>query len=78
MDKDIVEQIKSVLEKIRPFIQRDGGDVTFDHYDESTGTVYVSFVGACVGCMMLDDTLHLGIETILIEEVPGVNAVKLV
>lgn len=78
MESEIVLQIKSVLNKIRPFLQRDGGDVEFHHYDEDTHIVYINMIGACVGCMMIDDTLHLGIETIMIEEVPGVLAVKLV
>lgn len=78
MDSEIVLQIKSVLNKIRPFLQHDGGDVEFHHYDEDTHIVYINMIGACAGCTMIDDTLHLGIEAIMIEEVPGVLAVKLV
>lgn len=78
MDTGIINQIKNTLEKIRSFIQRDGGDVEFDSFDESTGIVYVKMHGACSGCMFIDDTITYGIEAILREEVPGVNAVKVV
>lgn len=76
MDSDIVKQIRDTLEKLRPFIQRDGGDVEFESFDESTGTVYIRMLGACAGCMFIDSTLTYGIEAILIEEVPGVVACK--
>ena len=75
---EIEQQIENTLEKIRPFIQRDGGDVEFDSFDKDSGTVYVKMKGACAGCMYIDQTLSSGIEVILCEEVPGVNAVKVV
>lgn len=74
-EMDIEEQIKMTLDKVRPFIQRDGGDVTFDSFID--GIVYVNFSGACDGCMMIGDTLGSGISIILQEEVPGVIDVKL-
>lgn len=70
-----IELIKQTLEKIRPFIQRDGGDVSFDSYED--GIVYVNFLGACAGCSLIEDTLYEGVETIIMEEVPGVIAVRL-
>ena len=69
------EQIELVLDKIRPFIRRDGGDVTFDSFED--GIVYINMQGACADCMMIDSTISEGIEVILMEEVPGVIAVKL-
>ena len=66
----IEEQIMMTLDKIRPFIQRDGGDVLFDSFED--GIVYVRFLGACVGCSLIDSTLYDGIGVILKEEVPGV------
>jgi Fe-S cluster biogenesis protein NfuA len=72
----IEEQIKATLDKIRPFILRDGGDVEFDSFID--GIVYVKLLGACVGCSLVDTTLSGGIEIILMEEVPGVLGVKLV
>jgi len=72
----IEEQIIATLEKIRPFILRDGGDVKFDSFID--GIVYLDMLGACVGCSLIDTTLTGGIEVILMEEVPGVLGVKLV
>ncbi len=69
-------QIIEVLEKIRPYLQRDGGDVEFSSFDEETGIVYVFMRGACMDCTALDDTLKLGIEAMLLEEVEGVVEVK--
>lgn len=73
--EDTIELIKATLDKIRPFINRDGGDVEF--VDFIDGVVYVNMKGACEDCMMIDTTLSDGIEIILQEEVPGVIAVKL-
>lgn len=75
---EIEQQIENTLDKLRPFIQRDGGDVEFDSFDKDSGTVYVKMKGACAGCMYIDQTLSSGIEVILCEEVPGVNAAKVV
>lgn len=66
----IEEQIEMTLDKIRPFIQRDGGDVIFDSFID--GIVYVKMIGACEGCALIDDTLSAGVAVILKEEVPGV------
>ena len=73
-DEYIVKQIITVLEKIRPFLNRDGGDVEFVRFEN--GIVYVKMVGACAGCDLIDSTLQDGIATLLMEEVPGVVAVK--
>lgn len=74
----IITQIKDVLEKLAIFIRKDGGDIKFQGYDPATKTVYVSLSGACQGCMYIDQTMSLGVEAILVEEVPGVEAVKVV
>lgn len=67
---NIEMQIIQVLDKIRPFIQRDGGDCRLDKYEN--GVVYIKFYGACVGCSIIDTTLYDGIESILKEEIPEV------
>lgn len=69
-----IDEIKHVIEKIRPYIQRDGGDVEFVSFDD--GIVTVRMLGACMGCIALDDTISEGIEAILLDEVPGVTGVK--
>lgn len=71
---DLEAEIKKVIEKLRPYLQRDGGDIEFKSFEE--GIVYVQMHGACAGCTMLDSTLKDGVEQILIEEVPGVLEVQ--
>ena len=73
-DEYIVKQIITVLEKIRPFLNRDGGDVEFVRFEN--GIVYVKMIGACAGCDLIDSTLQDGIATLLMEEVPGVVGVR--
>ena len=70
----IEDQINMTLDKIRPFLQRDGGDVVFDSFED--GIVYVSLIGACDGCSMINETLDAAIGIILKEEVPGVIDVR--
>lgn len=70
----IEEQVIEVLDKIRPYLQRDGGDVEFIRMDDN-GKVFVRVFGACVGCSAIDDTIKLGVEALLIDEVPGVTEV---
>lgn len=70
------QEIIDVIEKIRPYIQRDGGDVEFVSFEE--GIVHVRMLGACQDCMSLDDTIKDGIEAILLDEVSGVVEVQVV
>lgn len=70
------KEIKAVIEKIRPYLQRDGGDVEYVSFDLNSGVVYVRMHGACSDCLALDETLKLGIEAMLLEEVEGVNEVR--
>ena len=75
MDNSTIEmQVKEILHKVRPYLQRDGGDVKFIRFEN--GIVYVEMLGACVGCGALDSTLKDGIEAILLEEVPGIIGVE--
>ncbi|AIO18321.1 Fe/S biogenesis protein NfuA [Candidatus Izimaplasma bacterium HR1] len=73
-DTMIEKQVKEILHKVRPYLQRDGGDVKYVRYED--GIVYVEMMGACVGCSALDSTLKDGIEAILLEEVPGIIGVE--
>lgn len=68
------QEVKDVIEKIRPYIQRDGGDVEFVSFTD--GVVTVKMLGACQDCLSLDDTIKDGIEAILLDEVEGVVEVK--
>lgn len=70
------EQVKAALEKVRPMLQQDGGDVKFVSFDPKTGVVRVKLTGACHGCPMSQMTLKSGIERYVRSEVPGVTAVE--
>ncbi|WP_085522881.1 NifU family protein [Tuberibacillus sp. Marseille-P3662] len=68
------EQVEDVLEKLRPFLLRDGGDVELVNVDE--GVVRVRLMGACGSCPSSTITLKAGIERALLEEVPGVRELE--
>lgn len=68
------EQVKEIINKIRPYLNNDGGDIEFVRIED--GIVYVKLLGACAGCSMQDATLKEGIESLLLENVPGVIEVK--
>lgn len=69
-DRDSVE---AVLDKIRPSLISDGGDVEL--VDVKDGTVKVKLTGACDGCPMAAMTLKMGIEQILKQEIPEIKEV---
>jgi Fe-S cluster biogenesis protein NfuA len=70
--KDLVER---ALEKVRPALQRDGGDIELVDVKED-GVVQVKLKGACGGCPMSQMTLKMGVERVLKQEVPGVSRVE--
>ena len=74
---DIKEKVKPVIEKIRPMLQADGGDIELVDVEDD-GAVKVRLVGACAGCAMSQYTLKLGVERILMKEVPEVKVVEAV
>ncbi|MGC4378714.1 NifU family protein [Fictibacillus sp. Mic-4] len=69
-DTTMREQVEEVLDKLRPFLLRDGGDVEL--VDIEDGVVKVRLMGACGSCPSSTITLKAGIERALLEEVPGV------
>ncbi len=71
------EKIKQALDKVRPSLQADGGDVELVGVDDK-GVVRVRLTGACGGCPMATMTLKNGIEKTLKKEVPGITAVEAV
>ena len=71
------EQVEAALEKVRPALQRDGGDVELDEVTED-GVVKVRLQGACQGCPMAQMTLQMGIERVIKEMVPEVKTVEAV
>jgi Fe-S cluster biogenesis protein NfuA len=68
------EKVEETIDKIRPMLQRDGGDVELVEIED--GVVKVRLQGACAGCPMSQMTLKNGIEKILKQEVPEVVSVE--
>jgi len=71
------EQVQEALEKVRPALQRDGGDVELVEVTDD-GVVKVKLQGACGGCPMSQMTLKMGIEKVIKEAVPQVQSVEAV
>ncbi|MGD9142261.1 MAG: NifU family protein [Dehalococcoidia bacterium] len=67
------DKVEEILGKIRPALERDGGNVEL--VEVENGTVKVKLVGACAGCPMSTMTLKNGIERILKQEIPEVKEV---
>jgi len=70
------EEVKKILDEIRPSLQADGGDVELVDIDEKTGVVKVKLQGACVGCPMSQMTLQEGIGRALKDKVKGVKKIE--
>jgi Fe-S cluster biogenesis protein NfuA len=67
------EKVEAAMKKIRPMLQRDGGDVELVEVEE--GVVKVRLQGACAGCPMSQMTIKNGIERILKQEIPEIKSV---
>lgn len=71
--KDTIQKIKEIIDKLRPFLINDGGDIEFVKYENFI--VYIKMMGSCVNCQMLDFTLKDGIEAAITNEIPEVKSV---
>jgi Fe-S cluster biogenesis protein NfuA len=69
------EKVEGALDKVRPALQADGGDVELIDVDED-GVVKLKLQGACAGCPMSQMTLKMGIEKVLKQNVPEVDRVE--
>ena len=68
------ERVQAVIERIRPAVQMDGGDIQL--VDVADGIVKVRLVGACVGCPSSMMTLKMGIERAIRAQVPEITSVE--
>ncbi len=68
--KEQEKKIIDIIDKLRPFLINDGGNIDFVKYENNI--VYIKMMGACANCHMLDLTLKEGIEAAIQEEVPEV------
>ena len=70
------DKIKQIIEqKIRPYLEADGGGIEFVSFDSASGEVRVRLQGACAGCPGAQMTLSMGVEAALKEEIPEVKRV---
>ena len=69
------DPVQSVLDRVRPFLQADGGDL--EVVDVDGNDVYVRLTGACAGCPQAGMTLHFGLEAALRTSMPEVRVVRL-
>lgn len=73
-EENIEVRIINLINKIRPFLISDGGNLEFIKYENNI--VYVKLLGACAECNMMDITLKDGIEQIIMNEIPEIKEVK--
>ena len=70
-----IENVETVLKKVRPYLQIDGGDVELIGIKEA-GIIEVRLIGACKDCPLSMMTLRAGIERALMEEIPSVKRIE--
>jgi len=70
------ERVEIVLERVRPFLKADGGDIEL--VEVSGNSADVKLTGMCAGCPSAHMTLYLGVETALREEIPEFETLRLV
>ena len=74
----MAKRVEQALDRIRPAMQLDGGDVHLVELKEAEGLVRVALSGACNGCHMSSVTMTMGIERVLKQLVPEVRVVEAV
>ena len=75
---EIEAHIEEVLDRLRPFLQREGGNIELDHFDDNDGTLYVRRTGACNGCYLASSDVTDTFEVVILDEVPEVKHVELI
>lgn len=73
---EVYDNVKRIINHIRPYIMGDGGDVQLVKVEDNV--VYIRMLGACVGCTLIDVTLNEGIKNWIMEEVPAIKDVIMV
>jgi len=71
--KEREKKIQEIIDKLRPFLINDGGNIEFIKYENDI--VYIRMMGACANCQMLDLTLRDGIAATIMNEIPDVKDV---
>jgi Fe-S cluster biogenesis protein NfuA len=71
---DMVSRVNSVLDKVRPYLEADGGNISLEEITDDY-VVKVKLLGACYGCPFSYQTLKAGVEQALMKEVPELREV---
>ncbi len=72
--QELIEKVEQALEKVRPYLQSDGGDISLVELTEDL-TVKVKLTGACQGCPYSMQTLKAGVEMAVKKELPEIKEV---
>ncbi|HXG63207.1 MAG TPA: NifU family protein [Planctomycetota bacterium] len=72
---DLYRRVDEVLDRIRPYVQMDGGHVELVNVNEEEGIVYIRFQGSCQGCPSSAMTLQMGIENEIRASLPEIKQV---
>ena len=67
------DKIKELIEKIRPYLNMDGGDIEFIKYEDNY--VYIKLTGACTDCLMQDNTINDGLLSMFQEQIPEIKGI---
>ena len=70
------EHVQTVLDRVRPFLNADGGDIELVNVDGNSAVVRLT--GMCAGCPSAHMTLHVGIEAALRDEIPDFDTLNVV
>ena len=72
----IVDRIRAAVAEVRPYLQKDGGDLEFVRFEATTRTCEIRMVGSCEHCALAPLTLRAGVEQALIFAVPDIRRVE--
>jgi len=70
------DRVQGVLDRVRPFLQADGGDIELLTVNGNSADVRLT--GMCAGCPSAHMTLHVGVESAIREEIPEFETLRLV
>ena len=70
-NKNTIDNIKEILDSLRPYLNMDGGDVEFIKYEEKI--VYVKLTGACQACLFSDETIKNGLYETIKAQIPEIE-----
>lgn len=70
------DKVNIILEKIRPYLNEDGGDVEYVRFETQTSTLVLRFLGNCVNCPISMMTLRGGIERFILKDIPEIRRVE--